>query len=145
MIDRSFSKIFKISKKDLIIILAISALFCIPIITNLGEGDDLYYHLNRIEGIAQGLKAHTFPVYIYPYHNYGFGYAAPMFYSDVFLYIPSILYLLGCPIMIVYKLTLCFFVLLGNYVVFKILRTLYNKDEYIYRSFSVLLWRKQSL
>lgn len=58
----------------------------------LTPGADLTFHLNRIEGLRQGLLAGEFPVRIQPGWMDGHGYAAFM-YGDLFLYIPA-----GCRI-----------------------------------------------
>ena len=59
------------------------------------DGHDLYFHLNRIEGIAAGLRAGEFPVRIHSMTLLGYGYAAPQFYPELFLYIPALLRNLG--------------------------------------------------
>ncbi|MFD2305199.1 hypothetical protein [Enterococcus termitis] len=59
------------------------------------RGDDIYFHLNRIEGLYLGIKnGDVFPK-INSFFLYGMGYAAPVFYSDIFLYPAAILRLLG--------------------------------------------------
>ena len=61
----------------------------------LYEGHDLFFHLNRIEGIASGLRTGQLPVRIHSSTLLGYGYAAPEFYPELFLYIPAALRLLG--------------------------------------------------
>ena len=87
----------KKSKKYLIA-LVIALLVSIPLYSKYTSGltCDLTYHLTRIEGIKQSLQAHIFPAYIYPYANNGFGYAAPLFYPDIFLLIPAFFLLFRC-------------------------------------------------
>lgn len=58
-------------------------------------GHDLLFHLNRIEGIASGLRAGQFPVRIHASTLLGYGYAAPQFYPELFLYFPAVLRNLG--------------------------------------------------
>lgn len=96
----------RIRNNNLVIALAITLLFSIPLLTNSIPGFtvDFTYHLTRIEGIKSGLASHDFPIYIYPYVNNGFGYASPLFYPDIFLLIPTFLYCLGIPIIISYKI-----------------------------------------
>lgn len=77
-------------------------------IPGIPSGHDIYFHLQRIEGLAAGLSDGTFPVRIYP----GIaktGYANGLFYPDLFLYFPALLRLAGCPGIVAYK---SFFVLL---------------------------------
>lgn len=59
------------------------------------EGHDLNFQLYRIEGIKDGLLAGQFPVRIHPTHNSGYGYATPVMYPELFLYIPALLRILG--------------------------------------------------
>lgn len=69
-------------------------------------GHDIYFHLSRINGIVEGLKAGNFPVLIYPGYFSGYGYANGIFYPDIFLYIPAILNLLGLSTILSYKIFL---------------------------------------
>lgn len=69
----------------------------------ISYGFDLEFHLSRISGIAEGLRAGQFPVRIYPDSLNGYGYASPIFYGDMFLYFPAALYLLGCPLFMAYN------------------------------------------
>ena len=112
----------KKSKKYLVALI-IALLFSIPLYSNYAAGFtvDLTYHLTRIEGIKESLQAHAFPVYIYPYVNNGFGYAAPLFYPDIFLLIPALFYCLGVPILLSYKIFLfiiSYFTALFAYILF---------------------------
>lgn len=72
---------------------------------SVGHGDDLTYHLTRIEGIAQGLRDGQFPVRIYPDMLAGNGYLNAM-YPSLFLYIPAFFRLLGVSYVVSYKLFL---------------------------------------
>lgn len=58
-------------------------------------GHDSGFHLNRIEGISQGLVSGQFPVRIQPNWLHEYGYAVSVFYGDTLLYIPATLRLLG--------------------------------------------------
>ena len=58
-------------------------------------GHDLFFHLNRIEGIAAGLRAGEFPVRIHSTTLLGYGYAAPEFYPELTMYLPAALRCLG--------------------------------------------------
>lgn len=67
------------------------------------SGHDLLFHLNRIEGIAQGIQQGCFPVKIHPFWANGYGYAVGVFYGDSLLYFPAILRLMGFSIQNAYK------------------------------------------
>ena len=69
-------------------------------------GQDLGFHLNRIEGLFLELKNGHFPVYMESYWMNGYGYANAIYYGDLFLYFPALLRMLGVPIVAAYKLYL---------------------------------------
>lgn len=58
-------------------------------------GKDVVFHLQRIEGLYQGLLSGQFPVRIQPGWLYGHGYAVSVFYGDIFLYFPAFLRMIG--------------------------------------------------
>lgn len=84
--------------------LVIIVMASIPLFNNyLIRGHDIYFHLMRIEGLAQGLRAGEFPVRIQPAWYDGYGYAVSVFYSDLFLYPAALLRLLGISLQDAYK------------------------------------------
>ena len=84
--------------------LVIIVMASIPLFNNyLIRGHDIYFHLMRIEGLAQGLGAGEFPVRIQPAWYDGYGYAVSVFYSDLFLYPAALLRLLGISLQDAYK------------------------------------------
>ncbi|MFI3238824.1 MAG: hypothetical protein R3Y47_12500 [Lachnospiraceae bacterium] len=58
-------------------------------------GWDMIFHVNRIEGIYQSIRAGSFPVRIQGSQFAGYGYAASIFYPDTFLYIPVFFRFMG--------------------------------------------------
>lgn len=68
-------------------------------------GDDLQYHLARIEGIKNGLLSGQFPVVIFPDALNGNGYLNSM-YPSLFLYIPALLRIGGISFVLAYKVLL---------------------------------------
>lgn len=70
---------------------------------NLIYGHDIHFHIARINGIVDSLRAGIFPALIYPNYLNGYGYANGIFYADIFLYIPAILSLLGLSVVNSYK------------------------------------------
>lgn len=59
---------------------------------------DLAFHLNRIVAIAQGIREGDWRIYIQPHMMNGYGYATPIFYPQLFLYIPALLYSMYVPL-----------------------------------------------
>lgn len=54
-------------------------------------GHDLFFHLNRIEGMASAMMSGQFPVRIHASTLQGYGYAASQFYPELLLYLPALL------------------------------------------------------
>ncbi|MBR3683854.1 MAG: hypothetical protein IKL78_03145 [Lachnospiraceae bacterium] len=91
------------AKQTHIILLLVSFAASLPLMTTeLSWGDDIAYHLVRIEGIKDGLRDGQFPVMIYPEGMDGHGYLNAM-YPNLFLYIPAVLRLMGVSIVNSYK------------------------------------------
>lgn len=87
------------------VLLGLVCLFaCLPFFHDgLLHGDDLDFHLVRIAHLAQCLQEGQFPVRLYTDMLNGYGYAAPLYYCDIFLYIPALLYNCMLPLQTCYK------------------------------------------
>ena len=70
----------------------------------LPDYQDKLFHLRRLAALAQTLKSGYFPARIYFVMNEGTGYAMPVFYPDLFLYIPACLVNAGVPLGIAYEI-----------------------------------------
>ncbi|MDD4849231.1 MAG: hypothetical protein PHO10_00875 [Gemmiger sp.] len=82
----------------LLLLGAVAIFASVPALAGLQSGDDLTFHLNRIEGLAQGLAAGQFPVFIQPHWFGGQGYPVSVFYGDILLYFPALLRAVGLPL-----------------------------------------------
>lgn len=71
-------------------------------------GHDLQFHLARIAGLGEELSRGNFPVRIQSAWNNGYGYPVSVFYGDILLYLPAVLYILGMPLLYAYKAYLLF-------------------------------------
>ena len=72
---------FKTHWKRLLYALFLTVLFCWPYLFRdfLNIGHDTFFHLSRIQGLAESIsRGDWFPA-VYPYKNNGFGYASPLF------------------------------------------------------------------
>ena len=58
-------------------------------------GDDYQFHAVRIEGLYEALRSHVYFPRINMTFMHSMGYATSIFYSDVYLYFPAVLRLLG--------------------------------------------------
>lgn len=86
-------------------ILLITAVYTsVPYLNNfLPDAQDMAFHITRIEGIATSLRNGHYPSWISMSGAYYIGYADPVMYPRVFLYIPAILICLGMSPMNAYK------------------------------------------
>ncbi|MCI6272151.1 MAG: YfhO family protein [Erysipelotrichaceae bacterium] len=118
-------------KKEYLFLLTITILFMFPYIINnrLPIEHDTFFHLSRIEGYATALKNWDVLPKIYFFKNQGFGYASPIFYNDLFLLIPSILYNLGFSLSFTYKLTVFIATFLSSLSMFYLLKRI-DKNPY---------------
>lgn len=84
------------AKKAYLWILALGFLSTLPFFNDyLTKGHDMTFHLARIEEICAGLKDGQFPVYLQPDALGGYGYAAPLLYPQLFLYVPALMRMAG--------------------------------------------------
>lgn len=100
--------IIQISKKKkiLIISLLISFLFCGLLLSSpsIIRSDDLVFHLNRIRALANSINNGDFYPYLFQTQNFNYGYASPIFYSNILLYPAAILNCFGLTIIQSYKI-----------------------------------------
>ena len=92
--------------------LAILALICIwsilPYLDKFSVGvHDIAFHINRIGGLVEEIKAGNWYPYIYNSALNGHGYINPVFYCQVPLYIPAILNICGFSMGFCYNAYLC--------------------------------------
>ncbi len=76
---------------------------CMPGIDDR-DGQDLVFHLLRIENLAEGLHQGVFPVRMQSLWVEGYGYPVSVFYGDLLLYFPAVLRLAGFTILEAYKI-----------------------------------------
>lgn len=112
-------------------IIAITLIASIPLMNHyVLMGNDMMFHLFRIEGIAEGLCSGQFPVRIMPQWWNEYGYGASMFYGDIFLYFPAVLLLLNYKIQTAYKSYIAVVNLLTVWISYKCFVKI-GKDERI--------------
>lgn len=88
-----------------LVAIIIGTLATIPILFHdIHYGSDTTFHINRFIAYAHLLKQGILHPYIYPFHNYHYGYPIPSFYSDFFFIIPSYILNQGVPIITTYRI-----------------------------------------
>ena len=110
---------FKDNSLTILIFILIILILTIPLMQNkLIYGDDMWYHLLRIQSIADSLKCKNFFTKINASMANGYGYASSMFYPDFFLYFPAVLIaFLNFSLINSYKIFI-FFLLIMMFLVF---------------------------
>ena len=101
--------VFRIKHKHpyfILIALITACIFCIPYFVKdlLPVEHDTFFHLSRIEGLAKAIQHGDYLPAVYPEKNGMFGYTSPLFYCDIFLYPPALLYIAHVPLSICYKI-----------------------------------------
>lgn len=77
----------------------------LPMFTDmLFDGHDMNFHLTRILTLAKSLSAGNILEPIQTQMLNGYGYATPLFYGQLFLYFPALLYNLAVPMQICYQI-----------------------------------------
>ncbi len=87
----------------IVLALFVVAVFILPqFFMQLPRGHDLYYHMYRLDSLANELKTGNFNVRIYSTMFDGYGYASPMFYGDWLMVPAAILICMGMPVVTAY-------------------------------------------
>ena len=78
--------------------------FCVLIVSapcmkdNLGLGDDMLFHLERLGNLTQSLRSGQFPARLGTYMNAGYGAPTSIYYPELFFYLPAAMILAGTSI-----------------------------------------------
>ena len=104
----SYDKKGLISKEKKLTALILFAIFffaSLPYLFGFNiSGADLTYHLQRIEGVKDGLLSGQFPVRLESKWLYDQGYADAIFYCNLFLIFPAFLRIMGFPVSFSYNM-----------------------------------------
>lgn len=92
---------------------------CLPLFSgNCINGDDIAYHLLRIEALKEGIKEGLPFLRVNVLYFGGEGYASSMFYPDLLLYIPALLRVMGVGINAAYHIFIGVCIILGFFSAF---------------------------
>ncbi len=95
--------------KIALILIAIVLFISYPLYNDyLVYSHDIAFGLMKIDGLKSALESFQIPARIYPLVNNGYGYAVPMLYPELFIYIPAILRVLNVSIEFSYKILIFF-------------------------------------
>lgn len=100
-------------------LVAITVVVSLPAFSDFNyRGHDAEFHLARITSIAKELSYGNIPVRHYSDMLNGYGYSAPAYYGDLFLYLPAILYNLKLPLYTCYNVYIIFINLITTLIAF---------------------------
>lgn len=124
----------KITTKDRLVFIGIVSIIVfvnLPLYADfLFHGHDIDFHITRLEALADAIQNGQWIETIQFEMVNGYGYATPLFYGQIFFYIPAILYNLGMPLQMcfqVYEIMINIGTVLISYFCFKCI----SKEKYI--------------
>ena len=128
-------------KKQVLFCIIISILFCFPLFTNeLSLEHDTLFHLSRIAHLANAIKNSDVLPKIYFNMNQNFGYATPLFYSEIFMIPFSILYNLNIDLVICYKILILVFTIITAINMTYCTNSLFKNDQISYLAAFIYLF-----
>ena len=128
-------------KKQVLFCIIISILFCFPLFTiELSLEHDTLFHLSRIVHLANAIKNSDVLPKIYFNMNQNFGYATPLFYSEIFMIPFSILYNLNIDLVICYKILILVFTIITAINMTYCTNSLFKNDQISYLAAFIYLF-----
>jgi len=110
-------------------LLAITFVACMPLMNkNIIKGHDIWFSLNRLEGLAEGLKSGQFPVRVQPYWFGNLGYAVSIYYGELFMYPAAFLRVIGFDLQFCYKIFITYMNLLTALIAYFSFKKMSGKD-----------------
>lgn len=112
----------------MIVILASIALGVYGFITP-DNNSDLPFHLERVQGIYEGIKNGNVPARLYNFYLNGYGYPNGIYYGDTLLYIPAVLHLIGYSMTASFKIYILIIHALTAFIAYWSLKEVTNRYE----------------
>lgn len=95
----------KAQYRKYLLLFGLTMLVSLPEFSNyLFHGHDLAFHLQRIASVSAALRNGQFPVRMDTDMLNGYGYANSLYYCDIFLYLPAVLYAMMVPLRTCYQI-----------------------------------------
>ena len=118
-------------QKVFLCLAGISILASLPFLSGFSvvTSDDLKFHLVRIANVARALQEGQFPVRILTDMLNGYGYATPLYYCDLFLYLPAALYNCMLPLQLCYQIYVILVTVLTTWVCYYTLRKIGGRTD----------------
>ena len=125
----SYTKQPRMLTVSLILLLIAAAAFIPYGLKGIKPGHDFSYHFLRIEGLVQEMRNGQFPVYMESLWVGDHGYPVSLYYSDVFLYIPAVLRLIGFSVEAAFKMFVFLINILTALIAFRSFRKIFRKEQ----------------
>lgn len=93
--------------KTVLVLAVITVAASLPLFADFvfsGTDNDLGFHMTRITAVAKELENGQFPVRMMTSMLNGYGYANSLYYCDIFLYLPAMLYNMMVPLSTCYQI-----------------------------------------
>lgn len=106
---------YKENKAQCLVLAALALTAAVMMLMFNFKGHDYPYHIQRMASIAEEMRLKgisAFPIRIFSTNEYGYGYASPLFYGDIFLYPFALMIILGLNAVYAYR-----FMLISLYVI----------------------------
>ena len=125
-----YNKKFPLNLEERVVYLGLPAVFMIasvPLFVNyIVFGHDLFFHILRIEGLAESFRQGIVPARVEGRWLYGHGYANALFYCDTFLTVPALLRLMEFPMLAAYQGFIYFINFLTLWVAYLSFKGIFN-------------------
>ena len=92
--------------------------------TGIYYGHDANFHLIRIESVARSIEAGDFFAPIHYFYMDGYGYGTGLFYSNMFVYFPALLRVIGLGLVDAFRVTMIVATFLTLYTMYYFVKTL---------------------
>ena len=129
-VNPTYAQSFVKRHRTAIILGAICILAVLPLLNDVDTtGDDYGFHMLRISYVAEELRNHQFPVRMQTGMMNGYGYATSLYYCDLFLYLPAILYNCMVPLFRCDQIYIIFITALSCIICYYSLKRVTKKDD----------------
>lgn len=112
------------------LILLVAIVLVVLVFNIVPSGENSNFNILRIDGISKEMMTKGIsgaPYWIYTSQLSGYGYASPLFYGDLFLYIPAFLVYLGMKIQLSYVLFILMVIILSGLTMYLCTKKIFNK------------------
>ena len=123
-------ELWKRNNTVVVALLVMTLISVIPVfVPGVVFGHDVQFHINRIEGMAQGILNGDFLLRIHPDALNSYGYPFSIYYGNLLLYIPAFLRVLGFSVSFAYEAYIVIISFWTSLVSYVCLKKIFGRDE----------------